>query len=118
MFAVVGQESITRLAQTRACSLHHFATVEASLPGLNADFSAVRETLERNLFHRSAPQPVCKTCVMNNASIPDVDAMVGVKPAGRDKVRGERGFVADSKMCITVLDVACIVSPPDHDRRR
>jgi hypothetical protein len=114
VLAVVGQDAVARFAQARECALHHFATIEASVLGLNAHGSATRETLERNLFHRSAPQPVCKTSVVNDATIAGVDAVVGVERARCDEVGGERGFAAGFQMYITVLDVACIVSPPDH----
>jgi hypothetical protein len=53
---------------------------------------------------------------VNDATIAGVDAVVRVKRAWCDEVGGEWGFVAGFQMYITVLDVACIVSPPDHGK--
>lgn len=86
VFAVVAQQPIAPFAQPRARALHHFTTIEASLLRLNPDSSAVRETLERNLFHRAAPQPVCKTSVVDDTSIADVDAVVRMEGARRDEM--------------------------------
>jgi hypothetical protein len=80
------QEPVAGSAQTRDCSRHHLATVEASLPGLNADDSGACETLERNLFHRSEPRPVCDTWVMNEPSIANVDAVVHAERSRCDEV--------------------------------
>jgi ornithine carbamoyltransferase len=79
MHAVVGQEVIATFAQSRACPLHHLATIEESPVRSNADLVAMREALERNLFHRSAPQSVRKAGVVNDAPVTDVDAVMRVE---------------------------------------
>jgi hypothetical protein len=79
MDAVVGQESIVTFAQARACPLHHLATIESSPVMPNPDLMAMREALERNLFHRSAPESVRKAGVMNDASVTNINAVMRVE---------------------------------------
>jgi hypothetical protein len=115
MLAIVRQNPVVGFAQARERSRHHFATIEALQVASNPDDVASSETLERNLFHRSAPEPVCKTSVVHDAPVADIDAVVRVEPTRCDEVRCERRFGARSEMYITVLEVAYIVSPPAHE---
>ena len=94
VLAVVRQDAVVGFAQARARPRHHFATVEALRAASNPDGVASSETLERNLFHRSAPEPVCKTSVVNDASVADVDAVVRVERARCDEMRRKWGFGA------------------------
>jgi hypothetical protein len=63
----------------------------------NPDAASMSETLERNIFHRSAPRSVCRTGVMNDAAIADVDTVVVVERARSDEMRGERRFLSGAK---------------------
>ena len=65
--------------------------------------------LERNVFHRSAPEPMGEAGVVDDASAADVYAVVAVQRARRDKVRGERRFLAGKKE-----GVAYMVGAPVH----
>jgi hypothetical protein len=63
----------------------------------NPDAAALREALERNVLHRSAPQSEGRTGVMNDSTIADVNAVVTVERSRADEMRGERGFLAVAK---------------------
>jgi hypothetical protein len=88
----------------------------------NPDAVAVGETLERYVFHWSAPKSVSKSSVVNDTTTADVDAMVAVERARGDEMRGEWGLPAGAKeriaceeRLVTMLSAACIVGLPVHD---
>ena len=56
----------------------------------------MRETFERNDFHRAAAQSAACSGVMNDVAIADVDAMTAVERADRDEMRGKGGFFANT----------------------
>ncbi len=125
MFAVVRQDAIALFAQSRARPLHHFATIEELQLMSNPDFMAMRELLERNVFHRPAPQSVGKAGVVNDAAIANVDPVVSVEPARADKMRtewrllpGPEYEITREEALITQVCAAYIVFPPEHGGRR
>jgi len=89
MRAVVSQDAIATFAQSRACPLHHFATIEDAPVMSNSDLMTMREMLERNLFHRPASQPICEAGVMNDAAVTNVDTVVRVKRSWGDEMGSE-----------------------------
>ena len=66
------------LAQSRARPLHHCATIEAAQIMSNSDAVAMREALERNVFHRSATESVREAGIVDDAPIANVDAVMRV----------------------------------------
>jgi len=125
VFAVVRQEPIAAFAQPRAGACHDFAVIEAWRVMSNPDAAAMSEVRHRNFLHRSAPQPVREAAVVDDASVADVDAMVAVESAWGDEVRREwrllgraKNGIAREEVLIAAPDVACIVGPPVHGRRR
>jgi hypothetical protein len=97
MRAVVSQDAIATFAQPRACPLHHLATLEDATVMSNSDLASMRETLERNLFHRSAPQSICKAGVMDDAAVTDVDTVMRVKRSWGDEMGCEWGICAGAQ---------------------
>ena len=76
MLAVIRRDAIAAFAQPRACPLHDFETIEASLVVAKPDRVATREALERYFLHRSAPQSAREACVVNDAPVASVDPMM------------------------------------------
>lgn len=123
VLAVVRQDSIPAFTKARARTRHHFCTTEALRLASNPDAVAMRETLERNVLHRSAPQSVSKAGVVDDAAIADVDPMMSVENSRRDKMGCERRFVAGAQRkiapaCVRVVVCCITVRPPSHGKRR
>ena len=112
VLAVVRQETIAALAQAGARACHHLLAIETRRIGPNPDTAASRETLERNVLHRSAPESVCEAGVVDDATAADVYAVMAVQRARSDQVCGKRWFLASAKHC-----VVSIVIPPVHGGR-
>ena len=119
MHAIVREDSIAALAQTRARSFHHCEAIKAFRFMSHSDLMAARETFERNLFHWPAPQSVRKTGVMNDTAVADVNTVVAVERTWGDKMRRERGLLAGAQQGIAREEVlltvgaACIVCSRD-----
>jgi hypothetical protein len=113
VFAVVRQEPIAELAQSRACACHDFAAIEAWPVMSNPDAAATSEVRQRNLLHWSPSPPAREAAVVNDAPIADVDAVVAVESASGDEVRRERRLggakkgIVRGKVLIASTDVAC-----------
>jgi hypothetical protein len=121
MLAVVRQDAIALLAQSRARPLHHFATIEELQLMSNPDFVAMREILERNVFHRSTPQSAGKTGVVNDAAVANVNPVVTIEPARGDEMRtewrllaGRENEITRQEALVTQVSAAYIVFPPEH----
>ena len=78
VLAIVGQDSIAALPETRACPLHDFAAIETSRVLPYPDAATVGELLQGNLLDRSATKTICQTGIVDDASLTDVDSMVTV----------------------------------------
>src|SRR5687767_10829200 len=97
VLAVVRQDAVAAFAQARACALQDFAAIEARRIVPNPDAAAMSELLQRNVLHRSAPQSVGEACVVNDATITGIDAVVTVERAWSDEVRGDGRFFTGLK---------------------
>jgi hypothetical protein len=72
----------------------HFVKIEGARFVPDLDPVAASESFDGGDFHGSAPQAGCKTGVMNDAAIADVDAVVRVEGAGRHEMRGQGRLLA------------------------
>jgi hypothetical protein len=52
---------------------------------------------ERNFLHRSSPQAVSKTGVVNDAAVADVDAVMTVERTWGNEMRGDRWLLTSAK---------------------
>jgi hypothetical protein len=125
VLTIVSQYPVAAFSQARTRSFHDFVTIEASRFVSNPDALAVSETVERNLFHRTAPQSVRQAGVMDDASVSDVNPVMAVEHSRCDEVRCKwrllswfQKRVAREAAFGTGVATACIVCPPVHDAQR
>ena len=125
MLAVVRQDPIALFAQARTRPFHHLATIEEWQLISNPDFVAMSEILERDIFHRSAPQSAGKAGVVNDAAVADVNPMVTVEPARGDEMRtesrlfsGPQDEITRAEALVTEAGAAQIVFCPEHGPER
>jgi hypothetical protein len=90
MLTVVPQDVVVVFSQARARPLQHFMTIEASVVVSHSHGMALSETFERNFLYRPAPKSVHQTRVVNDAPVANIDAVMAVEGAWRDKVGCER----------------------------
>jgi hypothetical protein len=64
------------------------------------DWMALGEAQERDLFHRAARQTVLERPIVHNASVADVDAVVGKGETGCHKMGAERRLRAASEQSV------------------
>jgi hypothetical protein len=94
MFAVVGQDAVVALSQSRAGARHDFVRVETLVLMADSDRPATREALERNRLHRTATQAVSQARIVDDASATNVDAVVRVERASSDEMGAEGRFMS------------------------
>ena len=77
MLAVVGEEAVAVLAESRERPADHLAAIEILRRiGSYPDRLAAGETSERNFFHRPSAQTVRESRVMHDFAVANVDSVV------------------------------------------
>jgi hypothetical protein len=91
VLAIVGQQSITVLADARTRPANDFFSVKVSggtTP--HPQGSSRGEKCERDFFYRTAAQASGETTVMHDFPLTDVDTMVKIAAAPRNNMRPQR----------------------------
>jgi len=88
VLAIVGQQSITVLADARTRPANDFFSVKVSGGATpHPQGSSCGEKRERDFFYRAAAQASGETTVMHDSPLTDVDAMVKIAAAPRNHMR-------------------------------
>jgi hypothetical protein len=88
VLAIIGQQSITVLADARTRPANDFFTVKVSGGATPQPQGSSRgEKCERDFFYRTASQASGETTVMHDFPLTDVDAMVKIAATSRDHMR-------------------------------
>ncbi len=87
VLTVVGQQSVGVFAQSGARAADHLPMIEVRRRiGSDPARVAVRETSERNFYHRPSVKAVCESRVMHDLATTDVDSVMLVTTARCDNV--------------------------------
>jgi hypothetical protein len=121
VLAIIPQDVVAVLAQPRSRTLYHFVAIEASFVMAQPDAMAMGEMFERHFLHWSAPQPVRKARIVNDAPVAHVDAMVTVERTPCNEMRAEWRLLSEAQITVAKedlflvgLDRAYIVCPLEH----
>jgi hypothetical protein len=77
VLAVVGEEAVAVFPESRDCAPDNLVTLQPKRAGgSDPNRLPVRETRERNRFHRASPPAICKGAIVDDHARTHVDSVV------------------------------------------
>ena len=114
VLAVVSEQAVAVLPNTRAGALDHFRSIEQqTLMEPHPDWASMSEACKRNFFHRLPNELMCEGAVLHDSVPAHVDAVVRITKTRCNEVRAQRRLLAPcqlmvaSKSTATPLPASC-----------